>query len=90
MMHRLEGRFPPSYCDYNDIILRRPDGVVEIYAYPVEDFPTAWSLCALEAEGAIWIFASGLKRSWFAHGIPRVESPRVSFDPRELVWSFEP
>ncbi|QGM44216.1 hypothetical protein [Methylocystis heyeri] len=46
---------------YNDIIIRCPDGAVEIYAYRLEDFPTAWALCAMEAEGAIWIFASGLK-----------------------------
>jgi hypothetical protein len=46
---------------YNDIVVRRPNGAVEIYAYPLDDFPTAWVLCAVEAEGAIWIFASGLE-----------------------------
>jgi hypothetical protein len=58
-----EDFYDPDFCIYNDVVVLRPDGEIEIYGYPREIFPpTDFHTATLVADKLVIVGSVGYKR----------------------------
>jgi ankyrin repeat protein len=53
-----EDHYDPDFCIYNDVFVHHPDGRIEIFGYPEEDFPPTDFHTATLMDDTIWLIGS--------------------------------
>lgn len=73
-----EDFYDADFYIYNDVVVERPDGSVEIYGYPRDVFPPTDQHTAVPVDEAIYIIGNG------AFGAPRDEIPVYRLNLRDF------
>lgn len=81
-----EDYYDPDFCIYNDVVVEKPDGTVEFYVYPKEEFPpTDYHTATLVGSDIIVIGALGYPDMRCPGETPVVALDTRTFEMRRLT-----